>query len=55
MMKFDLLPYCDKNEGKCNICVLTKIIRNPFSKIERTFEVLDLIHSDVCDYMAHLL
>ena len=27
MINFDLLPCCDKNERKCNTCMLTKIKR----------------------------
>ena len=29
--------------------MLTKITKNPFPKINRTSNILDLIHSDVCD------
>ena len=29
--------------------MLTKIKRIPFTKVERRFKVLDLIHSDACD------
>ena len=49
MMKFDLLSCCDKNEEKCNTCMLTKVTRSPFLKIERTSKMLDLIYSDVSD------
>ena len=49
MVKLDLIPYIDQNHEKCTTCMLTKITRNTFPKIERTSNVLDLIHSDVCD------
>ena len=55
MMRPDLLLYCDNNEGKCKTCVLTKITRNSFSKVERSSKILILFIAmyDIC--MALLL
>lgn len=50
MSNLNLIPSIDKNVNKCNTCMLTKITRMPFPKIERTSEILNLIHSDLCDF-----
>ena len=34
---------------KCEICVESKFARNPFKSIERSSELLELVHSDLCD------
>jgi hypothetical protein len=34
---------------KCRICMQTKITRKHFPKIYRSFILLQLVHSDVCD------
>ena len=50
MIKFDLLPkYVQNENGKCRACMLTKITRKPFPKIEMKINKLDLVYSDICD------
>ena len=52
MSKDDLIPAFNENVGKCNTCMLTKITRQPFKNINRTSVILELIHSDLCDFNA---
>ncbi|CAM8982077.1 unnamed protein product [Rhodiola kirilowii] len=52
MSKHDLIPSFDVNMNKCRTCMLTKITRQPFHKVERENNLLDLIHSDLCDFHA---
>lgn len=52
MSKDDLIPAIDKNAGKCTTCMLTKITRKPFKSITRKSVILELIHSDLCDFHA---
>ena len=50
MIKLYLLPNVEQTlNEKCRTCMLTKITRQPFPKIERKTNKLELIHSDVCD------
>nr|GEW62114.1 zinc finger, CCHC-type [Tanacetum cinerariifolium] len=37
---------------KCKTCMLNKIAKKPFQNVKRETEVLDLIHSDLCDLHA---
>ncbi|KAJ9557953.1 hypothetical protein OSB04_012567 [Centaurea solstitialis] len=51
MSKMSLIPAFDLNGEKCKTCMLTKITRQPFAKnINRDTEVLELVHSDLCDF-----
>ncbi|GJV58374.1 zinc finger, CCHC-type containing protein [Tanacetum coccineum] len=52
MSKDDLIPTIDENPEKCTTCMLTKITRKPFQSITRKSVILELIHSDVCDFHA---
>ncbi|GJU94816.1 zinc finger, CCHC-type containing protein [Tanacetum coccineum] len=52
MSKDDLIPAIDENTEKCSTCMLTKITRQPFKSITRKFVILELIHSDLCDFHA---
>ncbi|GLU19483.1 hypothetical protein SLE2022_357320 [Rubroshorea leprosula] len=54
MSKLELIPTLPKNESQCKTCMLTKITRIPFPKIERVSKLLDLVHSDVCDMHSTL-
>ncbi|GJS22450.1 zinc finger, CCHC-type containing protein [Tanacetum coccineum] len=47
MCKDDLIPIIDENHDKCTTCMLTKI-----TYITRKFVILELIHSDLCDFHA---
>ncbi|GJS18624.1 zinc finger, CCHC-type containing protein [Tanacetum coccineum] len=50
--KDDLIPATDENQKKCTTCMLTKITRQPFKSITRKSVILELIHSDLCDFHA---
>ncbi|GJS39842.1 zinc finger, CCHC-type containing protein [Tanacetum coccineum] len=52
MSKDDLIPAIDENPDKCTTCMLTKITRQPFKSITRKSVILELIHSDLCDFHA---
>ncbi|GJR08700.1 zinc finger, CCHC-type containing protein [Tanacetum coccineum] len=52
MSKDDLIPAIDENLKKCTTCMLTKISRQPFKTITRKSVILELIHSDLCDFHA---
>nr|GEW79537.1 putative reverse transcriptase domain-containing protein [Tanacetum cinerariifolium] len=52
MSKDDLMPDIDENSKKCTTCMLTKITRKPFQSITRKSVILELIHSDLCDFHA---
>ncbi|GJY46647.1 hypothetical protein Tco_0435710 [Tanacetum coccineum] len=52
LSKDDLIPAIDENPEKCTTCMLTKITRQPFKSITRKYVILELIHSDLCDFHA---
>ncbi|GJS95121.1 zinc finger, CCHC-type containing protein [Tanacetum coccineum] len=52
MSKDNLIPEFDITLEKCNTCMLTKITRQLFKDIKRDSNVLELIHSDLCDFHA---
>ncbi|GJW40238.1 zinc finger, CCHC-type containing protein [Tanacetum coccineum] len=52
MSKDDLISAIDENPKKYTTCMLTKITRQPFKSITRKSIILELIHSDLCDFHA---
>ncbi|GJW74729.1 zinc finger, CCHC-type containing protein [Tanacetum coccineum] len=42
----------DMDTKKCKTCMLTKITKKLFQNVKRETEVLELIHSDLCDLHA---
>ena len=52
MSKSGLIPAFDINSEKCKTCMLTKITKQPFPNVNRKSDVLELIHSDLCDFHA---
>lgn len=50
VVNLKLLPkfHIDSNH-KCETCVKSKLTRSNFHSIERSTELLELIHSDICD------
>ncbi|GJW60293.1 zinc finger, CCHC-type containing protein [Tanacetum coccineum] len=52
MFKDGLIPTFDMDTEKCKTCMLTKITKKPFQNVKRKTEVLELIHSDLCDLHA---
>ena len=50
MSNLELIPkYKHDIHEKCKVCAQTKITKAPFSKIDRSFTLLQLVHNDVCD------
>ena len=35
--------------NKCEICVKSKMVKKPFHSVERSSNLLDLVHSDICE------
>ncbi|GKD73009.1 zinc finger, CCHC-type containing protein, partial [Tanacetum coccineum] len=52
MSKDGLIPAFDMDTKKCKTCMLNKITKKPFQNVKRETEVLELIHSDLCDLHA---
>nr|GEX25907.1 hypothetical protein [Tanacetum cinerariifolium] len=52
MSKDDLIHAIDENPEKCTTCMLMKITRKPFQSITRKSVILELIHSDLCNFHA---
>ncbi|GJU71817.1 zinc finger, CCHC-type containing protein [Tanacetum coccineum] len=52
MSKDGLIPAFDTDTEKCKTCMLTKITKKPFQNVKRETEILELIHSDLCDLHA---
>ena len=52
MPKDSLIPPFDIIAAKCKTCMLTKITKQPFPNVVRKSSVLELIHSDLCDFHA---
>ncbi|KAD4586534.1 hypothetical protein E3N88_24135 [Mikania micrantha] len=52
MSKLSMIPTFEMNNEKCKTCMLTKITRLPFTDVKRESKVLELIHSDLCDFHA---
>jgi hypothetical protein len=50
MAKSSLIPSFKVSNDKCKTCMLTKITRKPFKEVDREFKLLDLVHSDLCDF-----
>ncbi|GJW68277.1 zinc finger, CCHC-type containing protein [Tanacetum coccineum] len=52
MSKDGLIPAFDMDTEKCKTCMLNKITKKPFQNVKHETEVLELIHSDLCDLHA---
>ncbi|GJY80115.1 zinc finger, CCHC-type containing protein [Tanacetum coccineum] len=52
MSKDGLILAFDMDSEKYKICMLTKITKKPFPNLKHETEVLELIHSDLCDLHA---
>ena len=51
MKQLSLIPNLTNSEHpKCEICVEVKHFKKPFKTIERSSELLELIHSDLGDF-----
>lgn len=51
MINLGMLPKCSMNKinSKCEICVESKYISHSHKSVEKSNEVLGLIHTDLCD------
>ena len=49
MSKNGLISFSDNVDKKCETFVQTQITRLHFSKVEKNSQLLDLVHSDVCE------
>ncbi|GJU18062.1 zinc finger, CCHC-type containing protein [Tanacetum coccineum] len=52
MFKDGLIPAFNMDIKKCKTCMLTTITKKPFQNVKRKTNVLELIHSDLCDLHA---
>ncbi|GJY10327.1 zinc finger, CCHC-type containing protein [Tanacetum coccineum] len=52
MSKDGLIPAFDMDTKKCKTCMLTKITKKQFQNVKRETEVLELIHTGLCDLHA---
>ena len=49
MIKCGLIS-CDVDKfKKCEICVKSKMIKKPFKSVERNLDLLELVHTDICE------
>ncbi|RVW62312.1 Retrovirus-related Pol polyprotein from transposon TNT 1-94 [Vitis vinifera] len=49
IVKCGLIACNTKKFEKCEICVKSKMIKKPFHSVERSSNLLDLVHSDLCE------
>ncbi|RVW93366.1 Retrovirus-related Pol polyprotein from transposon TNT 1-94 [Vitis vinifera] len=49
IVKCGLIACDTKKFEKCEICVKSKMIKKPFHSVERSSNLLDLVHSDLCE------
>ena len=54
MSGLGLIPKLENELEICEICSMTKITRKPHKSVERNTELLELIHSDICEFEGHL-
>ena len=54
LIKCGLISCKSDKLDKCEICVKSKMIKKPFYSVERNSKLLDLIHSDICEFNGML-
>nr|GEX46500.1 Pol polyprotein [Tanacetum cinerariifolium] len=53
MINLGMLPECSKDKiSKCEICVESKYTSHSHKSVEKSNEILGLIHTDLCDFKA---
>ncbi|GJR41378.1 retrovirus-related pol polyprotein from transposon TNT 1-94 [Tanacetum coccineum] len=53
MINLGMLPKCSKDKiSKCEICVESKYTSHSHKSVEKSNEILGLIHTDLCDFKA---
>ena len=55
MSKYGLIPYKQDVHNKCEICIESKIRKKPFLSTNRDSQLLELVHSDVCELNGILI
>ena len=51
MMNLDMIPkHAINDKKKCEICVQYKQTRKPFKSVDRNSDILELIHTDFCEF-----
>jgi len=54
LVKLNLIPNMNVSDEKCTTCMLTKITRQPFPNVQRSSNILNLVHSDICEMNGQL-
>lgn len=54
MSKHGLISYKHESNSKCEICIQSKMTKKPFPRTERTTQMLELVHSDICEFNGML-
>ena len=49
MSSLGLIPMVKKNFEKCEACSKTKITKRPHFQVERKTDLLELVHTDICE------
>ena len=49
MHNMELIKIDRKELEKCEVCARSKIVRKPFGSVQRESQILDLIHTDICE------
>ena len=49
IIKCGLISCDTSNFEKCEICTKSKMVKKPFHSVERSSQLLDLVHSDLCE------
>ncbi|GJR77919.1 retrovirus-related pol polyprotein from transposon TNT 1-94 [Tanacetum coccineum] len=53
MINLGMLPKCSKDKiSKCEICVESKFTSHSHKSVEKSNDILGLIHTDLCDFKA---
>nr|GEX27830.1 zinc finger, CCHC-type [Tanacetum cinerariifolium] len=54
MLKQGIISNNGEHKDKCEICVQAEMKRKPFPKVDRQSEILELVHSDICELNGQL-
>jgi len=49
MCKHGYISYQRNNKKKYEVCIQAKMTNKPFPKVERNSQLLELVHSDICE------
>src|SRR3954467_11075985 len=49
MHNMELIKVDRKELEKCKVCARSKIVRKPFGSVQRESQLLDLVHTDICE------